>query len=437
MEYVSNTNRVNKLKNISMILTFLFPLLLFIFIYPQDWFGITIILGTTFYTLISKELRRSGKLLASVLLILITHHAIAIINAYIAPTLGADGDAIVFHNKASAVAYFGDFSLLTNGSEFYTNFLAMFYSAFGDSYLLGMELSVLAFFTSMIFLVKLLNLIGHTKHQHAVLLMYGLLPTCLMFTSITLRESWQMLFFILVVYSAVKLRKSKKISCFFGLIGSMIGLSFWHNGFLAILPLLMFVTVLWAFNSKKKKSILFNFFGVIIGIILIAISLKVIGSSSTSSASNALTSGNALEYVEQYRSNSKLDAGASYVSEVSFSGPLGIILNMPLMFTGYMFAPFPWHVRGIMDIYALMESFFRFLLLVCAFKVWRKSKGEEKSIYGFLLFIFILMELIWSLGTSNWGTAMRHHLVAYGVLLSIGGVRFSASIKRIMVAIFK
>ena len=30
------------------------------------------------------------------------------------------------------------------------------------------------------------------------------------------------------------------------------------------------------------------------------------------------------------------------------------------------------------------------------------------------------MEFVWALGTTNWGTASRHHVPIFGVLLIIG-----------------
>lgn len=426
-----------KTKTLILICLFCTPLFLFILNSPKDWAGTLIIFGTMFSFLISKEFLRNKKIFFSGLFVLIVHHVIAFTNAYIMETIGAEADAKYFHKAASLLSNHGHISFMTNGSEFYINFLAFFYRLFGDSHLLGLELSVLAFFLSMIIMLKLLNLIGQTKHQHVLLLMYSLLPTGLMFTSITLRESWQILFFMLIVYYSVKLRKTKNVLFVLPLICSMIGLSFWHNGFLAVLPFLVFITVLWSFKSKKKMSVVVNFFVLIIAVLLIMISLRIVGNSSFSQAGTALTSGNTLDYIEKYRSNSELDSGASYVSSITFSGPIGTLINTPIMFIGYMFTPYPWQIRGVLDIYAFSESVFRFILLICSFSVWKKSEGEEKSIYGFLLIMFILIELVWSLGTSNWGTAMRHHLVAYGILLIIGGSKFSASIKRIVLTIVK
>lgn len=423
-EFVLNKKR-EVLPVAVLLLLFTAPWILMIIASPKDSAAFMLTAGSIFSVFVIRDFHQDKRIFNTGLFVLFTHHTIAFVNAFFFSTPGSDADALGFHNSARIISEVGLVDLNTNGSKFFVNFLAVFYKAFGESHLLGMELSVLAFFISMVILLKILNSTGQTRYKHLVLLMYGMLPTSLMFTSITLRESWQILFFMLVVYSSIKLKFTKKLTWLFLLVLSMVGLSFWHNGFVALLPFLLFIAILWSFRSRKNKSIVLDIFIFIAAVGLIALSSKLLGGSS---AANALTSGDALEYVEQYRSNSSLGTGASYVTSINFSGPIGTLLNTPIMILGYMFAPYPWQIRGAMDIYAFLESMFRLLLLVSSFKAWKNS-GDEKSLYGFLLIVFFLMEGLWSLGTSNWGTAMRHHLVAYGILLSVGGPRLCSSIK--------
>jgi hypothetical protein len=102
------------------------------------------------------------------------------------------------------------------------------------------------------------------------------------------------------------------------------------------------------------------------------------------------------------------------------SSVFGLVKTIPMLFVQYMFAPFPWQVGNVKDIYALLESMLRFLLLFFAVFSWRRSSGEVRSYYGFLLIIFFGMELVWALGTINWGTATRHHVTGYSVIVLLG-----------------
>ena len=102
------------------------------------------------------------------------------------------------------------------------------------------------------------------------------------------------------------------------------------------------------------------------------------------------------------------------------SSMLGIVTTVPMVFVEYMFAPFPWQVENVKDVYALLESMLRFVLLFFAVFSWRRSSGEVRSYYGFLLIIFFGMELVWALGTINWGTAIRHHMPGHSVIVLLG-----------------
>jgi predicted RND superfamily exporter protein len=73
-----------------------------------------------------------------------------------------------------------------------------------------------------------------------------------------------------------------------------------------------------------------------------------------------------------------------------------------------------------MDIYALLESMLRFVLLFFAVSSWRRSSGEVRSYYDFLLIVVLGMELMWALGTINWGTATRHHVPGHSVIVLLG-----------------
>jgi hypothetical protein len=91
----------------------------------------------------------------------------------------------------------------------------------------------------------------------------------------------------------------------------------------------------------------------------------------------------------------------------------------------------PWKISSIVDVVALLENILRFWLIWNALKylvgsyrnkpmfVAHNYFGHER--YILLIFLsYLIMETIWSLGTSNWGTASRHHLPSLGLLLVMG-----------------
>jgi hypothetical protein len=93
-----------------------------------------------------------------------------------------------------------------------------------------------------------------------------------------------------------------------------------------------------------------------------------------------------------------------------------------------MFKPFIWEVNSLSALVLSIEGIIRFLLLV--FSIIFIVKSKEKKTYILLLFIYLFIESVWSLGTSNAGTAARHHLVTYWILVILGGGGFIASIRK-------
>ncbi len=118
------------------------------------------------------------------------------------------------------------------------------------------------------------------------------------------------------------------------------------------------------------------------------------------------------------------------------SSVYGLVTTIPMVFVQYMFAPFPWQVENVKDIYALFESMLRFLLLFFAISSWRRSSGEVRSCYSFLLIAVLGMELVWALGTANWGTAPRHHVLGYGVIVLLGAPGLIVFMRKIHFRIF-
>ncbi|MCG8344626.1 MAG: hypothetical protein MI685_05625, partial [Chlorobiales bacterium] len=49
-----------------------------------------------------------------------------------------------------------------------------------------------------------------------------------------------------------------------------------------------------------------------------------------------------------------------------------------------------------------------------------RSKGNYRRIYAMLLILYFINSVMWALGTKNYGTAIRHHLVPYWIIVLLG-----------------
>jgi len=381
----------------------------------QEWAGWLLMLFSFSIVLMWKSIRDDTKLVLAIWFCLAVHHAAVSLNMDIPDAASFHGNAIsLVHLSSEQYRLTSD----TDGAvDNYIHFLGVFYRVFGASLLFGRELSVLAFVLSCVVLVKLVEHLDLRRFRVGIVLFYGLLPSNVIFMSVTLRESWQALFFLLSVYWTIRLWKWPGILNVLFLIISALCMSMLHPGMAAYTMYMIVISLYWGIFSRKKsvrwaRHLRFLFVGLLVACVII--SLQKMGLFIT------LREG--LEVAEETRHAllSYEDVRTKYSFILDTSSVLGIVTTVPMVFAEYMFVPFPWQVENVKDIYALLESILRFVLLFFAIFSWRRSSGEARSCYSFLLIAVLGMELMWALGTANWGTAARHHVPGYGIVVLLG-----------------
>jgi len=254
----------------------------------SDWPGFLLIF-LSFYIIIKFHKKwKDHHLTIALFFILAIHHIIALTNTYLFIIHGADADAVRFHRLGVEWAMDGKWSIMV-GAEFYQQFLGIFYRIFGPSHLLGEELSIIAFLFACFVLIKLIDFPDITKYRVGLLLMFGLLPTNLVLGSVTMRESYQILFFMLSVYWGLRFHleptKGAMIFCVF----SAIIMGFFHNALILYILFLLPVLFLWFPKqvssspdsrwrfSRKRFIVIGAILILIIGILIIGVLLEIQG----------------------------------------------------------------------------------------------------------------------------------------------------------------
>jgi hypothetical protein len=386
----------------------------------QDWAGWLLLLFSFSIVLMWKRVRSDTKLVHAIWFCIFLHHVVVLLNVYVCTIIGAEGDARSFHFFGAETAVSSEplRVFLANPSVAYSNFLAFFYRTFGTSFFFGGELSVLAFTLSCVVLVKLVDLLDLRNFSVGIILLFGLLPSAMIFRSVTLRESWQALFFLLSVYFAIRLRKRASILIFSFMLMSAFCMALLHNGLKVYGMYLVLISIYWGILCSKKGVYLVRPIRFLVAGLLI---ICVIMLTQNMGWHVPMTVGDILESTESQRQSAATIIGrTTYGSDLNTSSVLGFVKTTPKTFIQYMFNPFPWKVRNILDVYALLESMLRFVLLFFAVYSWRRFSGEVRSCYGFLLIVVLCMEFMWALGTVNWGTAIRHHVPGYSVIVLLG-----------------
>ena len=256
------------------------------------------------------------------------------------------------------------------------------------------------------------------------MLIYALIPTSLMYTGITLREPFQLLFINLALYAALKIYFHRSNGHWLVLFLAVVGMGAMH-GALLVSGVFIIIGTLFLLTSRNRKGVSFTKVVLVTPIVILCL---FYGYLLFTTVSHAMEDGLSVAVQTYQEGTMALDQRANYRTDNEINGLGGLILSLPFFLFQYLFEPMPWKIGSMVDIVALLENMLRFWLIWNALKYLvgsylNKPMFVAHNYFGYercILFIFLsylVIETLWSLGTSNWGTATRHHLPSLGLLL--------------------
>lgn len=395
----------------------------------------TVIMWILFLTiwlvpLCAREFRNSAQLMLAYWFVIALHQAVAFTNAFLFTTMSGANDARGFHQKAIAIAQSENFTF-SMGGALYRNMLGVVYWIFGPSLILGQQLSILAFSISCVVLVKILCQLELSRYKVSILLAFGALPTMVFLGSITLRESYQILFFILVVYFGLKMHITRGVNSYpLFMIMSAVVMGVFHQALSVYAFFLIMLFLLWTYRPASrlwsvKKLRLAAVFAIPV------LMLAVANYSAVDRPLAVFVSGDVelLERVAWYRDKATVSR-ASYGIALDLSSPFMTIYSSLMLYIYYLFAPFPWQISNILDVYAFIESFSRLVLICFALKNWRNAYGAQRRLLGLMLILFFSMTFLWAVGTTNYGQAIRHNMLSWWIIVILGVPPLMEKLKR-------
>ncbi len=352
---------------------------------------------------------------------------VAIWNGFWGPSFGADGDAWGFHDMA--VGYSRNLvpdGLMLN-QHIYTYILGIIYFLTTDSLFLGSFLSVVAWLASAFVLVRIMRLLSiDNSHQFKAMLIYALLPSSIFLTSVTLRESYQLFFVNLAIYSALKIYLNKSATHWLYLFCAAIGMGALHGALFAFGLFIVIATlVLLSLPGRKGFSLVKLAFTVPLVALIVFYGLSLF-------TSVAYDLDDGLDVVVETRQQGSLgtDARAHYKDSAEVSGVAGFLAFIPIALFQYLFEPMPWRISAALDIGLMFENILRAWLIWKAWTGLRNMPVQGRRPVLFVFLSYLILETIWSLGTINWGTASRHHIPSMGLLVIAAFAYARTSFKR-------
>ncbi len=379
------------------------------------------------YGLIASEIsiRRSPGLFITISALVFIHELVAVFNLYGHTLPGADTDAksfLVYAENRGMEDIEPAISI-----DLYRNFLIILVRIQGGSRALAFSSSVLAFALSLLIFNRLISLTGITRARIPILLAFGLAPHFLVYTSITLREPLQLLFFAAAVYYGVSFRTGSGIIDGVMFILCVTCLAILHQVLIPFALVLAAVILIWpVHHDSSKKTFTRVAAAVIIVSSLTATFMHVMRTEKFTGVGVVLKMAEFdadyfLRQIEGYRLAIDKDEPRTALNvDLDTSSLPALALGMPALYFNYWFAPFPWNVGETKDIVAILIALMRLGLISVIIAGFWVNRGDRRllSLYTVL---FLLMCSTWILGTTNYGQAIRHQILSDWLLLLIAG----------------
>ena len=405
----------------------------------QNWGG-WLLFGGSFAVLLTAKTIRDDKLVyLTCLAVLLVYHVTSYYINFINPSLSSP-DTVRFHENAGQIAMFGILPAEILGAGLYDRILGWFY-ALNYSRFFGQELNVLACSIFLVYLVKLMRVLAFKHYQALTVVLIALLPNYVFWLPTLLREVWELLFFTMMIYYGLSYRlQDNSVIKYLLAIALGIFWGMWHRGLVLYLPVLLFMLLVWPFSNKNR-----TWLEKIISLIVLAVIAfgaweivfyhPIPGMDGSYELSNmvatipdqvgsaALLSGDAVTMVaeKQVLVQPVLPAGnTGYVVVKDYSSWLAAAKSALLNLYYYLFTPMPWQVNSLVKFGVMGWVLLRILLLAIIAFSYKKLSPREREITLWFLIVYFSFALVWAIGTSNYGTALRHQILTDWLLILLG-----------------
>ncbi len=244
---------------------------------------------------------------------------------------------------------------------------------------------------------------------------------------------------MLAVYFGIKMHLQGGVNRYFVFMTlSAFVMGLFHKGLIVYMFFLVGILMFFSlkpstglFKVKKMRLIFCLIMPFTIVALVISSQLSISGLGALSSFINF----EGAEFAANYRAHS-VEARATYGVELNLSSLFSFFKSSVVLYVYYLFSPFPWQIRNAMDLYAVFESLMRFVLLYYSVKQWLSAKGDQRQLQGLMIILFLSMSFLWALGTTNYGTAIRHHMLTWWILVVLGVPSFMDALKHIFFIVY-
>ena len=365
-------------------------------------------------------------LILSVIFVISAHHLVSILNILYWPLPGADLDAFNFHQNAKNAVIDGKAPKVAVGTDFYEYVLYKIYLIFGSQLIIGQFVSIFLFSLSCIVIIYIASFLEITSINLLGLLviMVGLVPSSLFFTSLTFRESFQVFLFVVGIAFSILSIKNKSFYMLLIASSSFIIMGFFHHILLFMAVLFILITMVF-YILINRRMIHFPYLGLMIGSSVIVLSGYYLVIDAPVTGGNDYLrilreTGGILEMIERYRSAVEENLPRSaFGYSISVDSWSQLVVGLSRSYISYLFGPNIVSIERIIDFVPFANSLWRILVVISVVLFIIKSKFKIGWKFWYLVICFLVMSSLWSIGTTNYGQALRHNVLTDWLLAII------------------
>lgn len=293
----------------------------------------------------------------------------------------------------------------------YPYLLRWFYEVFGSNRYVAEYVNILFWVLGSVILVKLGRHVGLSgKMKYILYGIWSVLPASILFGTDLLRESIMVFFDMWSFYMFLGwLKSGSKFRCAMAFL-LVAPAAYLHTASIALWVAYIVIAAFWDGRKRKfrfmKRTMLLLSAGILgAGLILFSPLNGIFG---------AYIGGDLSIYGITHRPYEI--GGSDYLQWMDCQNTLQFILYTLLRMFYFLFSPMPWEARGAVDLFSFALD--GLLVLVLLAYMIKQMKSREKIPYLVAAMVCILAFAgIFAWGVRNAGTAIRHRMLVWAVLI--------------------
>jgi len=241
---------------------------------------------------------------------------------------------------------------------------------------------------------------------------------------VALREEFAILFFVAGLVSLMKWVDRRSIAPFFLANGFFVLASFVHPGFIgAVIAAAGYFMVTAVKDLGRGGDRRSSMISALVGFVMFLGAVVVLASGVQLGKGIELSlDPDALAGTIEGKFERESMGGSAYPAFVAQGNPISSPWLIFARMAYLLYSPFPWDVRSAVHIGGLLVGFLYLWLSMRAWRAWRTGLiGGRMRVLGW---IFLALTLVFAIGTTNSGTAVRHKTKFFPLLVILAAPTF-------------